>query len=163
MNRYDELLRQVAEEVFESLAFLLLLSEEEASPLADAPRVVAKVEFTGAFDGALFIGVSRDMLEALSANMLGMEEDYGPPPDQQGDALKELLNVVCGNLLPKIAGAEAVFDVCAPEIFPDKRTPETFSGRSAAAKAGFDLDVGEADLALFVPDRVLADAGATAR
>ena len=112
-TRLNEPLRQVAEETFESLAFMFAMpGDDEFGPDPDAPLAVARVSFHGPFAGELHLGVSRDMLPDLAANMLGMDEQAtAPTPEQQADALRELLNVVCGNLLPAIAGAEAVFNV----------------------------------------------------
>ena len=51
-------------------------------------------------------------------------EIHSDPKDLQAirDALKEAGNVICGNVLPKIFGREAVFDLEPPEFIPDLRS-----------------------------------------
>jgi len=147
-NRHDPLLDRVATATFESMAFLLRLPEEEAPPEA-RPRVVAGVEFAGPFRGELLASVSWSMLPALSANMLGMMEEM-PAEEQQYDALKELVNVVCGNLLPELAGHEAVFDVQAPAILSLQELPESREPLECVGRVRMALDEGMAELVLFV-------------
>lgn len=164
MNGFDKTLCNVAEEVFESLAFILLMLDEESAQ-ADAATevVVARIEFTGPFEGALFLSASTEMLPAIAANMLGLEGDPAPSPDQQGDAFKELLNVICGNLLPTIAGPEAVFGVRAAEILSEGRTPQTVRGQPPRAKARLNLEEGRAELALFASEGVPGEPDSPAR
>ena len=148
-NRLNEILYSVAEQIFESLAFLLLAPEEDA-PIPDGARgVTASIMFDGAFKGTLFLCVSEEMLPAIATNMLGLMDDETLPAPQQRDALKELLNVVCGNFLPQVAGADAVFNVHAAEILPCEHIPPQHQQRSPEATATLNLDEGAAQLAIF--------------
>jgi len=60
------------------------------------------VDFTGRFTGGMELALSASVLAELAANMLGAEEGTTLSADEQRDALRELANVVCGNLLPAI-------------------------------------------------------------
>ena len=95
--------------------------------------------------------VSTSIVPELASNMLGLDMADGPAsPGQQEDALKELMNVICGNLLPEIAGCEAIFNVGAPEISGKSSLPETYGHHDLVAGASLNLDAGEAKLVLFV-------------
>ena len=61
------------------------------------------------------------MLPGLAANMLGVDE--APGSAEQADALGELANVLCGNLLPAIAGEQHVFILEAPGPGRDEGSP----------------------------------------
>jgi len=164
-NKLDDILLEVAEETFESLVFMLLMPEEEAEEGGEADTgITAKITFAGPFAGALFLTVSSGMLGSLVVNMLGLEEDDAGSPAQQEDALKELLNVICGNVLPAVAGVEAVFDVQAGEILAEGGIPETLGEREPAATARLNLDMGVARLSLFAAVDLSspADAASTA-
>ena len=117
-NELNKILCNVAEQIFESLAFLLLMPEEEEPIPDDTPNVTASITFDGPFEGVLFLCVSEEILPTIAVNMLGLMDDEIPSKPQQHDAFKELLNVVCGNLLPRIVGTDAVFDVRAADILP---------------------------------------------
>ena len=161
-NTLDETLFDVAEEVFEDLAFVLAMPDDgsvEHDDCPDAHMLVAGIEFKGPFGGTLFLKVARELLPMLAANMLGLEDDRTPSPEEQDDAFRELLNVICGNLLPKIAGNEVVFDVGGAKCLEDNRMPEDFEGQKPVGSARFDLEVGNAELALFSDTESFNDTG----
>ncbi len=123
-SAHEQTLRGVAEQTFEALAFLFPLGPDEegsAPPQADpspgaGETCLVRVGFDGPFHGSLEVELGEEMLKTVTVNMLGFEEGDAPDPATQRDALCELANVICGNLLPEIGGAEAVFDVEAPQI-----------------------------------------------
>jgi len=128
---------------FESLALLLPSSEltpaEAAAPAANAVRVA----FAGPCCGALEVRVTADVARSLAENMLGVND---ADPALVRDALGEVANVVCGNLLPDIGGREAVFHLSAPEPL-DAATP---SPTRCELVASLGVDGGRADLALLL-------------
>jgi CheY-specific phosphatase CheX len=115
---HDETLQQVAEDTFASMAFLFPAFDEADAPSDSdaAGRVAAEVDFTGPMCGTLTIDLGEGVLVPLAANMLAIDEPDRPSAEQQFDALKELLNVICGNLLPQIGGDRSVFNVGAPRV-----------------------------------------------
>ena len=142
----DQVLSATAEETFETLAFMCTIPEEESPPASVAAVARVAVEFDGPFAGQLVVGVSASMLPAVAANMLGLEPGAAPTNKQRQDALKELANVICGNLLPRIAGPKAVFNV-RPPIF----VVEDPARRGAqVGTAVLMLDTGVAHIALYV-------------
>lgn len=160
-NRLDPTLSEVAQETFESLAFMLLMADEDDEVLQaqEKPKISGSISFEGHFRGSVFLSASTEMLPALAANMLGLEDCDTPSLEQQLDAFKELLNVVCGNLLPKIAGSEPVFNVHAPEILSDEGVPQTVDGRAPDGTAKMTFDEGEAELTLFVDTQAAINIG----
>ena len=84
----------------------------------------ATVTFDGAHRGALSIEFPARLLPALAANVLGEEEVTDEAT--QRDALGELANIVCGNVLPAIdvhgkysLGSPAVAAGTLPPADPD--------------------------------------------
>ncbi len=144
----EQHLTEVAEAMFESLAFLIQMPEEFCQEEL-SPAIAATVTFSGPFCGAVMVAASDGMLEELAANMLGLEGD-APTDEQQTDAFKELLNVVCGNLLPAIAGSEAVFHVDAPRLLGTCDIPEALDELPLSARTSLLLDAGRAELALYI-------------
>lgn len=146
----EQTLQRVAEKVFESLAFVLPAMDDDAPPADDA-ITTAVVGFSGPVEGKLELRVSTVLLPEIAANMLGLEFDQSPSADQQGDAFGELLNVICGNLLPSLCGDEAVFDLQKPHIRQDAPA-DTPEGLSPVATACLALEGGQALLTLYAPD-----------
>lgn len=109
-------LAEVTMETLERLAFIFAAPAPEAPAAAGSPLETVRVDFTGRFTGGMELGLSASVLAELAANMLGAEEGTTLSADEQRDALRELANVVCGNLLPAIAGGEHEFNIHTPYL-----------------------------------------------
>jgi CheY-specific phosphatase CheX len=130
---------------FESLALLLPSTEPTGAEATARPAHAVRVVFTGPLRGCLALRVTDDVAHAFAENMLGVAE---ADATMVRDALGEVANVVCGNLLPDLAGREAVFHLSAPE--PIDVTDATWCARPAvsALAASLGIDGGRADIAL---------------
>lgn len=143
-------LRQAAASTFEQLGFLYAddeLSEAQAVLPVDA---VARVGFTGPLAGVLEVRLAGDLLGELAGNMLGVDE----PPEQAVamDAFGEVANVICGNVLPLIAGPEAVFNLNAPEVSQGPRS--LLEGKEGeVTRMSMGLEKGRADLAITIREQ----------
>jgi chemotaxis protein CheY-P-specific phosphatase CheC len=149
-TRCEATLARVAEKILAELAFMFSMPDDEAVRHVSSALVASSVDFVGPFSGTLALAMSANMLPAMASNMLGLDDgDGSPTPDQQRDALKELANVVCGNLLPAMAGTEAMFKIEAPQIVEAKAIEGTDQARPVA-RTRLTLDEGRAELALFI-------------
>jgi len=150
-----EALARVGVETFEKLAFMFAFSEdgELGQPIENA--VSASVEFSGPFSGRVTMCISGNLLPELAANMLGLDDEADVSPDQQYDALKETLNVVCGNLLPAISGRDPIFNMEMPKVLSQAEMPEP----EAVSRVRLEFDEGGCEIAICVdggiPDGVL--------
>ena len=146
-NTMVQCLSRTTAATFEDLALLFpeveLTTEQHAQPL----DVAVSVEFRGPMTGRLVLRASECVLPAIAANMLG--EDEGKHPPLQRDALGELANVICGNVLPAIAGVEAVFHLAAPQVH---RTPVIVARDEAEPQAHvqFGVESGRVEASLYV-------------
>jgi chemotaxis protein CheY-P-specific phosphatase CheC len=134
--------------IFEELCFILPHSVDKV--IGNEPSVGAVVSFNGPFSGKLLVRVTRNIMPVLSANMLGDDE----PPDarMEQDAIGEIANVICGNLLPTIAGAEAIFHLESPVFFEGFLPAGTGAPLRSEAEIHIGLDSGKADVVLYVAD-----------
>src|SRR5690349_11017779 len=127
---------------FESLAMLpssaTLSAAEAAAPIAFGVRV----DFEGPLRGRLELHVTADVACCVAENMLGLPIALDADATLVRDALGEVANVVCGNVLPELAGRDAVFRLGAPgpSALAAKGTP--------AAALSLGVDGGRAELAL---------------
>lgn len=99
---------------FEGLAFVFP-SPELLQEQLDAPfEAAVSVDFDGTFGGNLTLMVAGDVLPTIVGNMLGGER--GLDAGARCDALGELANVICGNVLTHIAGQDKSFLLSAPKM-----------------------------------------------
>jgi len=138
---------------FEELG-LLLVAEDPAATGAP-PAAGARVDFDGPWAGCVVLRVSDDVLDAAAANMMG--RDAPPAEPLRRDALGEMANVLCGNLLPLVAGRRALFRLEAPRWLgaADEDVPP---GR-ARVTITFDVEAGQASATLHLPAELAADEG----
>jgi len=145
-NTTEQLLRQAAISTFENLAFLCL--EDDNAVSADEPPVdaVVAVDFHGPMRGRLVLRTSSNLLPVIASNMMGEDEAQRMP--MQRDALGEIANVVCGNLMPMLVGAEAVFRLDAPHWGTE--TTDVRSSDTPVSSVRFDVEGGRAQAELYV-------------
>ncbi|MEI8242060.1 MAG: chemotaxis protein CheX [bacterium] len=111
-----ETLRSVAIKVLERFAFLLADPLEHAVVASHADGFwLVQVIFRGPRQGALALIATPILARQLAANLYGYEQGDEVTPEQAEDALKELLNVICGDYLHRMDGSAAIYDLSAPE------------------------------------------------
>jgi CheY-specific phosphatase CheX len=148
-NELIEVLHRVAEDTFEQLAYLFPVPEGLDESACDPESTAVRVHFSGPFEGELIMTLSSVLLPELARNMMGLDDAEPVEMDLQHDALRELINVICGNLLPEFAGLKAVFDLSPPELLTQGAPEELLAGRSPQARARLGLDEGAVELILF--------------
>jgi len=152
-NQLDKTLYWVAEEVFASLAFMLPISPEEPDVQYGEAHLeisAVSIEFTGPSNGTLVVTVGGGVLEELAANMLGVDENCPQPDDdQQRDALGELANVLCGNLLTAMWGEDATCTIKPPHLLEHDMVVEAARRGRPSATVGLNLTHGHAQVSLF--------------
>ncbi len=140
-KKLERELYKAATLTFEGLGFLLPTSEISEQQLNAQVEAAVSVEFEGPFSGKLLVRVCGGLLPIIAANMLG--EENVQSKNLQYDALGEIVNVICGNMLPGIAGSKDVFHVSPPKMAESMDLPPV-------AEVQVGLGLGRADLLLFV-------------
>lgn len=116
-KEHFEVLGRVFCSVLERMAFMF----GEAAEAGDLPDTVAdpvkaSISFEGPIRGTLLLAIPREMCSEVAANSLGMDAGDPEAVSRGEDAFKELINVLCGNVLTEVAGDEVIFDLSIPEM-----------------------------------------------
>lgn len=156
MQDRKEITYQILEEILENLAFLFFAPEDTRDTMDYNVAVAAKISFTGLFSGTLVLALSHQVLPEIARNMLGVDEDI--PVPQQHDAFKELLNVICGNMLPAIAGKREVFAIGVPDIISAEKMAESTLCCPPTSMAKVELDNGQIDFFLLIDGEEIPEA-----
>lgn len=115
MKEMEKTLFNTTKTILEGAAFAFAEPFEGGNEGGDAPRrLCASVGFEGPFSGVLTIVAHEELVRLIAANMLGTEESDPEVQKKSRDALGEVLNMICGNLLTEIAGAKPEFAINAP-------------------------------------------------
>jgi len=113
---------EVTADTLEKLAFIFTFPAEDAPATDGQNQEVVRVDFSGPFDGGIELSLPSSALSELAVNMMGADDSDDLSIEQQRDALKELINVVCGNLLPVLAGHTEEFNLRPPYMVSDEST-----------------------------------------
>ncbi len=134
-----------ATETFEQLAYFF--AEPRPVDTFDPGSVdgVVAVAFSGVSNGGVVLQLAGGILSSLASNMLGLESSA--TEREQRDALGEAANVICGNVLPRIAGTTAVFALGVPQPFDSWQAALDALG-PIAAHVCLDIEGGRADVGL---------------
>ncbi len=150
-NTLEKELCKAAALTFEELGFIcprLKLDEQQCTAPLEA---VVSLKFEGPFCGRLELKLyGSNLLPTVVDNMLG--EDETQPECALHDALREIANVVCGNLLPAVAGSRAVFNLGIPQLL-DAASSDKKESPEAEVRLG--LEDGRADLLFFADDNTV--------
>lgn len=144
MSAYSDALAETAARTLEDLCFFYvtpLMSDAQRDARVDGTM---EVHFRGPLTGRLAVRLCGGTMRTLASNMLG---DVEGTMSMQRDALGELANVICGNLLPIIGGRDAIYEIDAAQPVP------IFGFRAAGLEAEVHLGLehdGRADLLLFL-------------
>ena len=111
-----EEMEQVAVRILEEWALMLVEPATECLTIFDSDDdlLVAGLKFRGIVNGRYEVICQSAFARALSANLLGLDDDNRP--EDMLDALKEMVNVVSGNLLTSSYGEDTSFALTSPEV-----------------------------------------------
>ncbi|MGE0086188.1 MAG: chemotaxis protein CheX [Desulfococcaceae bacterium] len=155
-KQIEHILWQVTEDVMGKLAFMFSYPDDESAEESSADegeKIISSVSFKGLFDGKLEMLVSPGILPDLAGNMLGLDDGETATEEEQYDAIKELVNVICGNLLPEIAGKQAIFKVGVPQTGGERG----LSGGKPLARVSMMIEDERCEIRLWVQGQIPSD------
>jgi CheY-specific phosphatase CheX len=116
-------LTNIFSEVLANLAFMFT---DEGPTVVSAGDVWIEttIGYRGAAEGTLKLLCTRDFAGLLAANLLGIDPEDESVEAKAHDAVKEFMNIVCGQLVTALHGTQKVFDISIPTAedlpaFPD--------------------------------------------
>lgn len=135
-----EILYDVTGDALEKLAFMFSQRDNAVSSHEDDGEVVL-VTFEGPATGQVVAVAEKTTLQELTGNMMGIDNGDISWEDQK-DALKETVNIICGNLLPRIFGSDAIFSIQAPTVITTSELNALCAMHPPSAIVRLNLDEG---------------------
>jgi hypothetical protein len=149
MQLAEDRLAEISKDVLETMAFALVLPEAAPPAAPGEPVVRVAVDFAGPLAGQVTLAMPASTMAELAGNMAAGQSA------QPADAVGELCNIICGNLLPAVAGDTAVFDLRAPRTLPPDPADQPLApadqpspGQSVTARLALDTGWVEVTLAV---------------
>lgn len=109
-------LTKIFSDVLANLAFLF----EDGAPVlgaaAPADAWHTRIRYFGPCAGVLSLTSPPAFAELLAANLLGLERDDPALAVHAEDAVKEFMNILCGQFITAVHGTEEVFNLSIPQV-----------------------------------------------
>jgi CheY-specific phosphatase CheX len=116
-------LTTIFSEVLANLAFMFTDEEQvEISPADNWLETV--ISYQGPTSGTLRFRCTTDFSILLAANLLGVDAQDEEADAKARDAVKEFMNIVCGQLVTALLGSEEVFNLTIPEVVELAEAPD---------------------------------------
>jgi len=110
-------IKKICFDIFGQLAFMF--GEELEKDDVECPEdnfIKAVMTFAGHKNGSIEIIIPTRLAPALAYNILGIDDSDPMESEIAEDALKELLNTLCGRMLPALYTDQETFDLHPPEV-----------------------------------------------
>ncbi len=116
--------------VLDVLGDLAFMVTDDAQPELAVGTVwmAAEVTYFGETSGTLRCWCTRDFAARLAANLLGIEADEGEAQIGAEDAVREFMNVLCGQLVTTWHGTAGVFNLSIPTVHECIEAPTVEAG-----------------------------------
>ncbi len=117
-------------ETFEKMFFVFLeLSPEPLQTARPAYCAAAGISFKGLLNGSMTILFSREIINAMVCNLLGLREEEITKQHLE-DCAKESINIAGGSFLAYLESERAI-DLSIPAFYPDVKNIAPLSGQNS--------------------------------
>lgn len=107
-------LREIFSDILANLAFMF--TDDELPEVAvDEVWFETTIRYEGPTQGHLRLRCAQSFMTSLAGNLLGIDPDDSEADVKSVDAVKELMNILCGQLVTQFYGSDAVFNLSIPE------------------------------------------------
>ena len=140
-------LKEATINTFEDICFMYAVPELKDIQKTLTLEAAAEVKYRGDFTGKLIIEARGGLFSAIAANILSTDL---PSSQQKRDALGEIANIICGNVVPSLGGVGRGYKIEPPRpLNKDDLLKEEGQGKPLA-EVTLNFNQGRADIKFFV-------------
>lgn len=144
----------IAVETFEVSSFLYPIKEDEVTDkqqfLPPENKVRTEVGFRGASEGQIVLTPSQKVLTAMAGNMLGIDK---PSEKQKKDALCEVGNIICGNVVSLLSDDDNICYIEPSRLLYDEEETSGEITDKIIETVSIYLDEGKVEIDLYSNER----------
>jgi len=143
----EKALVESAVRTFESICFMYLVPELKEAQKDLELEAAAEVRYRGDLNGKLVIETRGGLFAAIASNMLSNDS---PSSQQKKDALGEIANIVCGNIIPSLGhiGGQG-YKIESPKFLNKEELVKEEGQEKPVAEITLNLNSGRADIKFF--------------
>ena len=144
-------LKTIFSEVLADLAFMFT-DNEDIEPSPDDVWLEATISYDGSVSGTLRFHCTGTFSVLLAANLLGTSPDDENAESNANDAVKEFMNIVCGQFITATHGTQDIFNVTIPQIIEIEGPPDLFAD-DVSESSTFSVDGHQVQLS-YIPGKI---------
>ena len=146
-KQIENVLKEATIRTFEDICFIYQVPELKDAQKNLALEAAAEVKYRGDFTGKLLIETRGGLFMSIAANMLSNDV---PSTQQKKDALGEIANIICGNIVPSLGRGGREYKIESPiSLKKDDLLKEKKQGKPLV-EITLNFNQGRADIKLFV-------------
>lgn len=130
-------LTTVLSDVLADLAFMFCDGGEYSEQPGES-WLETSIGYKGGVSGELRLICTRSFAEQLAENLLGIESGEEISKQESTDAVREFMNVVCGQFVTTAHGTEDVFNLTIPTVTELEVVPFVEGGEDETAQLSVD-------------------------
>ena len=145
--KIEKVLRESSVNTFEDTCFMYLapeMADIQKNLLLEAASVA---KYRGNLTGKLLIETRGGLLSAIAANMLSNDK---PSSQQKKDALGEIANIICGNVVISLGRSGGGYKIESPKFLSKDELLKEEGKGSLVAEIILNFNEGRADIKFFV-------------
>jgi len=146
-KQIENVLKESTIKTFEDICFIYQVPELKDDQKNLALEAAAEVKFRGNFTGKLVIETRGGLFSAIASNMLSNEV---PSIQQKKDALGEVANIICGNVVPSLGRSEPEYKIESPICLNTDDLLKEDKQEKPLAEVTLNFNQGRVDIKLFV-------------
>jgi len=146
-TRIEKALEEATVKTFEDVFFMYPSPELKDIQKNLKPEAAAAVKYRGNYTGKLLVETRGALLSAIATNILSNDLSDSR---QKDDALGELANIICGNIVPYLGRGGKGYKIESPKSLNRKQLLEEKKQGKPVAKLTLNFDQGRADIKFYV-------------
>jgi CheY-specific phosphatase CheX len=146
-KQIEKVLKEATVSTFEDICFIYQVPELKDIQKNMALEAAAEVKYLGDYTGKLVIETRGGLFSAIAANMLSNDL---PTSRQKKDALGEIANIICGNIVPSLGRSERGYKIQSPRSLSKDELLKEERQDKPLAEVTLNLNQGRADIKFFV-------------
>lgn len=140
-------LKESSVKTFEDVCFMYQEPELKEAQESLGLEAATEVKYRGDQTGKLIIETRGGLFSAIACNILSIKD---PSEQQKKDALGEIGNIICGNVVPSLGRGKLEYKIESPRFLSKEDLLEEQNQGTPVAEIILNFNQGRADIKFFV-------------
>jgi CheY-specific phosphatase CheX len=148
-TKISKALEEATISTFEDTCFMYAVPELKKIQNNLKSEAASEVRYKGDYTGKLLVETSGGLFSAIAANILSNDN---PTPRQKKDALGEIANIICGNIVTCLGRGKHGYKIESPMFLSKSKMGKEEEKNKPLSEITLNFNEGRVDVKFFVDD-----------